>query len=211
MSESHIHYTFYSKCLYLIQNSEKGNLVHKCYVPKCTSKPVRRPFDLERHFTTVHGRGRAERHFCDYQKCKHKEAFDRKDHCREHYREYHREDLVKNRQRDVALWLEDRNVVASWWRCSKCLKRNQTESGWKCGGDCKQMCEKSRITARKSKLNEMESKEEAESSTSAGASQPFVQGCGNCENGWFPDEANPHNWVACLVCRPEASEQMVTW
>lgn len=54
-------------------------------------------------------------------------------------------------------------------------------------------------------------KEEAEPSSSAGASQPFVQGCGNCESGWFPDEANPHNWVACLVCKPEASEEMVTW
>lgn len=65
--------------------------------------------------------------------------------------------------------------------------------------------------ARKSKLDTAESKEKAESSTVAGASQPFVQGCGNCESGWFPDEVNPHNWVACLVCKPEASEEMATW
>lgn len=197
--------------LHLTQTSEKGNLVHKCYVPKCTSKPVKRPFDLERHFTTVHGKGNTERYFCDYSKCKHKEAFDRKDHCREHYREYHREDLVKKTHRDVVLWLQDRNVVAGWWRCSKCLKRNQTESGWKCGGGCNQMCERSRITARNSRVQAPESTEEAEQPAAAGASQPFVQGCGNCESGWFPDEANPHNWVACLVCKPEASEEMVTW
>ncbi|KFY77232.1 hypothetical protein V499_03326 [Pseudogymnoascus sp. VKM F-103] len=190
---------------------EKGNLVHKCYVPKCTSKPVKRPFDLERHFTTVHGKGNSERQFCDYSKCKHKEAFDRKDHCREHYREYHREDLVKKTHRDVVQWLQDRNVVMGWWRCSKCLKRNQTEAGWKCGGKCNQMCERSRITARNSRLQAAELTEVAEQPAAAGASQPFVQGCGNCESGWFPDEANPHNWVACLVCKPEASEEMITW
>lgn len=111
--------------------------------------------------------GRAEGHFCDYQKCKHKEAFHRKDHCREHYREYHREDLVRTHQRDVELWLQDRNVVSSWWRCSKCLRRNQTEGGWKCGRDCNQICEKARIVARKSKLEAAESKEETKPLTPA--------------------------------------------
>lgn len=202
--------TFDLRSPHLTPSSEKGRLVHKCYVPKCKSKPVRRPFDLERHFTTVHGRGRAERHFCDYQKCKHKEAFDRKDHCREHYREYHREDLVKNKQKDAAQWLEDRNVVSSWWRCSKCLKRNPTDRGWECGGGCNHTCEKVRIAARESKMKAAESKTKAESQTPA-VPQLFIQGCGQCENGWFPDEENPHNWVACLVCSPESTEKMGTW
>jgi hypothetical protein len=101
--------------------------------------------------------GRAELHFCDYQNCKHTEGFDRKDHCREHYREYHREDLVKNQQRDIELWLQDRDIISVWWRCSRCLKRNQTGGGWKCGG-CNQMCEKVRIVARESNLEAGESK-----------------------------------------------------
>ncbi|KFZ00936.1 hypothetical protein V501_10348 [Pseudogymnoascus sp. VKM F-4519 (FW-2642)] len=100
--------------------------------------------------------GRAVLFFCDYQNCNDREGFDRKDHCVEHYREYHSEDLVEDQQRNLELLLLKRNIMSVWWRCSKCLKKNQTESGWKCGG-CSQMCEKVRIAARETTLSAAES------------------------------------------------------
>lgn len=189
---------------HLTSSSEKGKVVYKCRVPECTSNPFKRPFDLERHFNTVHGQGKANHFFCDYQKCPHKDPFDRKDHCREHYREYHREDLLKSTQKDAAKWLKDRNIVLSWWRCSRCFNRNQTDQGWTCGADCSQICEKGRVEARKSKMKAAKprTKKTTQAQAPALQSQPFLQGCVYCDNGWYPDEANPHNCVPCAVCQP---------
>lgn len=100
--------------------------------------------------------GRVVPYFCDYQNCNDREGFDRKDQCLEHYREYHSEDLVKDQQKNLELLLQKKDIMSVWWRCSKCLKKNQMESGWKCGG-CSQMCEKVRIVARETALSPAES------------------------------------------------------
>lgn len=181
--------------------------MHKCYVPECRSKPFKRPFDLVRHYKTVHRNGDVT-FTCDYKNCDHKVPFDRKDHCREHYREYHKEDLVKKPQKNAAIWLsEGRNVVQSWWRCSRCLQRNLTKHGWACGGgECKQHCEKERVEARKKQMetNPVVNKDKKGGKVPAPAPAPAEMdtsghGCGAiCDDGWCQDEEG--TWVPCLAC-----------
>lgn len=76
-------------------------------------------------------------------------AFGRKDHCRAHYREYHREDITRRNGKESASWFDDRNISSTWWRCTKCLRKvSNSRSGWECR-DCGQMLEPERINARK--------------------------------------------------------------
>lgn len=76
-------------------------------------------------------------------------AFGRKDHCRAHYRDYHREDLCRRNGKEAAGWFDDRNISSSWWRCTKCLRKvSYSRCGWECR-DCGQMLEPERINARK--------------------------------------------------------------
>lgn len=76
-------------------------------------------------------------------------AFGRKDHCRAHYRDYHREDLCRRNGKEGAGWFDDRNISDKWWRCTKCLRKVSISScGWTCR-DCGQMLEPERISARK--------------------------------------------------------------
>jgi hypothetical protein len=79
-------------------------------------------------------------------------AFGRKDHCRAHYRDYHREDLCRRNGKEAAGWFDDRNISSSWWRCTKCLRKvSYSRCGWECR-DCGQMLEPERINARKRRL-----------------------------------------------------------
>lgn len=130
-------------------------------MPNCKSKPFARHHDLERHFK-IH-RGDDEHFNCDYKKYPHKEPF-RKDHCREQYREYHAEDLIKRCQPHysnpkhsqkksekksemVEDFLASRldNINLDWWRCSKCAQRVQVnDHGYTCP-KCSIACELERI------------------------------------------------------------------
>lgn len=79
-------------------------------------------------------------------------AFGRKDHCRAHYRDYHREDLCRRNGKEAAGWFDDRNISSSWWRCTKCLRKvSYSRCGWECR-DCGQMLEPERINARKRRM-----------------------------------------------------------
>jgi hypothetical protein len=79
-------------------------------------------------------------------------AFGRKDHCRAHYRDYHREDLCRRNGKEAPGWFDDRNISSSWWRCTKCLRRvSYSRCGWECR-DCGQMLEPERINARKRRM-----------------------------------------------------------
>lgn len=97
---------------------------------------------------------------CDYTKCsRNKDAFTRKDHCRDHYKEFHKEDIGEPKggklTKDRARWEEkqreweaERRRDLDWWRCPKCLDRvHVKKNGWTCSG-CKRNCERSRIDAR---------------------------------------------------------------
>lgn len=79
-------------------------------------------------------------------------AFGRKDHCRAHYRDYHREDLCRRNGKEASGWFDDRNISSSWWRCTKCLRKvSYSRCGWECR-DCGQMLEPERINARKRRM-----------------------------------------------------------
>lgn len=116
-----------------------------------------------------------ETYFCDYNRCQRSERgsaaaattpsspsdsnsaigtgpFGRKDHCRDHYRTYHKEDLCRRNGKEEAGWFDDRNINLTWWRCTKCLKRvSYRECGWQCA-DCEQMLEPERINTREMKM-----------------------------------------------------------
>ena len=119
--------------------------------------------DLDRHTRQVHSADNKEekgRFHCDHGRCTSK-PLGREDHCRDHYRDYHKEDLVKrglNPER-VAEWLRARpGVDLRWWRCDKCLKRVIVETnGWECP-ECNRPCEIERKEYRIAKMEKSKQK-----------------------------------------------------
>ncbi|KAK8014676.1 hypothetical protein PG990_007972 [Apiospora arundinis] len=123
---------------------------HTCLFPQCDSKPFKRKADLDRHWEHVHlPPEQKTTYFCDYPKCsRHAEPFHRMDHCRDHLREYHKEDLVRKNGKEDDEWYRNRKVSTKWFRCTKCLRRNQIkESGWACPY-CNVSCDKKRQKLR---------------------------------------------------------------
>jgi len=199
-------------------------------MPECKAKPFTRHYDLERHFATLHQgdkeRGDKSPVYCDYPKCPHKEGF-RKDHCREHYREYHAEDLIKRSQpkhtkpkrgHKKPETIEEfiaprlRNLDLSWWRCSKCVQRVKVnDHGYTCPG-CHGACEPQRVESRqrflKSGNNESSKTERDADSTTEYISGPssYTTGCGQCQDTWLPDKKDRNLWVSCPRCRPGIKE-----
>ncbi|KAJ0107105.1 hypothetical protein J7T55_014633 [Diaporthe amygdali] len=151
-----------------------------CLYDGCRQKAFRRSADLDRHIKHVHLKP-PDTYFCDYNRCPRSEkavaaatnstsqpletiatassssgagigAFGRKDHCRAHYRDYHREDLCRRNGKEAAGWFDDRNISSSWWRCTKCLRKvSYSRCGWECR-DCGQTLEPERINARKRRM-----------------------------------------------------------
>ncbi|KAI1762187.1 hypothetical protein GGR53DRAFT_428180 [Hypoxylon sp. FL1150] len=125
---------------------------HVCLEPHCTASPFRRKADLQRHYLHKHRDATQKKPFpCDWKKCQRsKEPFYRLDHCREHYRDFHMEDLVRrggNKEKNKDWW-ENRNVDGKWWRCAKCLSRILIDSkGFECS-KCKTQCEPERRQLR---------------------------------------------------------------
>jgi len=123
-------------------------------MPSC-SKAFRRAADLDRHYKHVHGEeSRQEHNACDYPKCQRRgDPFSRKDHLRDHLRDFHKEDLPR-RTREPKVdqtWWDARIVGPKWWRCSRCLTRvSLEESGWDCP-KCKSACERERRQLRESR------------------------------------------------------------
>ena len=141
-----------------------GKKIFQCLHPGCKQKPFGRSADLDRHIQKIHfPDSQKEQHNCDYQNCqRHKPdkstsksqntAFTRRDHYRDHLRDYHKEDILKRGRgtQDVTDWLRDRffHKNATWWRCSKCLNRIFiAKDGWECP-ECRQMCERERKEVR---------------------------------------------------------------
>lgn len=85
---------------------------------------------------------------CDYKKCnRRKDPFFRKDHYRDHLREYHREDLRKRGNSDTT-WLAKCTVYPDWWRCGRCLGRMEVaQAGFDCIA-CGHKCESDRQAVR---------------------------------------------------------------
>ncbi|KAI1408401.1 hypothetical protein F5Y13DRAFT_108756 [Hypoxylon sp. FL1857] len=124
---------------------------HVCLEPYCNATPFKRKADLQRHYLHRHRDVNQKKPFpCDWKKCQRgKEPFYRLDHCREHYRDYHCEDLLRRgSNKENADWWKSRNVDSRWWRCAKCLSRIPIDNkGFECA-KCKTTCEPERRKLR---------------------------------------------------------------
>ncbi|KAI1773523.1 hypothetical protein F4818DRAFT_112348 [Hypoxylon cercidicola] len=125
---------------------------HVCLEPYCNASPFRRKADLQRHYLHRHRDATQKKPYpCDWKKCQRsKEPFYRLDHCREHYRDYHMEDLMRRgpNKENSKKWWKSRNVDDRWWRCAKCLSRILIDSkGFECA-KCKIQCEPERQKLR---------------------------------------------------------------
>ncbi|KUJ10164.1 uncharacterized protein LY89DRAFT_787791 [Mollisia scopiformis] len=71
--------------------------IYRCVYPfDCTGKQTvfTRPADLERHYKNVHSTQGPNQFRCDYSTCgRRSQPFTRKDHYRDHLRDYHKEDV----------------------------------------------------------------------------------------------------------------------
>ncbi|KAH7395493.1 hypothetical protein BKA64DRAFT_673900 [Cadophora sp. MPI-SDFR-AT-0126] len=163
-----------------------------CFWPgKCSRKvePFIRRADLERHLNNVHGQRTLWDHFCcPYNPCPNdrhlkKFAFTRKDHLRDHVRDFHQEDIGSAKgernartkeerrqwQKKQEYWVASRKISADWWTCAKCVVRQYVErDGWTCTF-CNTPCETQRKEARLRLLEKQGSRagqDQAQASTS---------------------------------------------
>ncbi|KAH7376424.1 hypothetical protein B0T11DRAFT_20765 [Plectosphaerella cucumerina] len=126
-----------------------------CLTADCTAGAFKRLADLQRHYAQVHSASTAkETYVCDYSKCARRhEPFGRRDHFRDHLRDFHTEDICKRGSPIDEGWLETRRMADGWWRCSKCLVRVRIdECDFTCP-QCKSPCEESRQKARRTRYN----------------------------------------------------------
>lgn len=184
------------------RNPKKGE--HPCQYPStiCAERaPFKRPADLQRHYQNVHASGEArDEYFCDYTRCtRNRNAFSRKDHYRNHLKEYHKEDLGRAQGHRTLTkkawitmqsnWLDERQISAKWWRCSKCLSRIQIATeGFECP-HCKSSCEKERA-------DRIENLRGGKRVTTE-ACTPDCDACG--DTAWIWDEGKGA-WFACTKC-----------
>lgn len=124
-----------------------------CLHPGCTAKPFKRIADLQRHYRNTHNPDSTkDAYFCDYPRCtRAREPFRRRDHFRDHLREYHREDIQKRGVTVNEEWLDGRYYANNWWRCPRCLIRVYiSKDDFECP-KCKGSCEPKRKEKRRSR------------------------------------------------------------
>jgi hypothetical protein len=164
-----------------------------------------RPADLERHYKNCHAPTEKDSFPCDYLKCpRSQDPFTRKDHFRDHLRDFHKEDIGaakvgakarnhKNGQEYAKLqevWLKERVIPHWWWRCARCLVRVDVRTqGWECSS-CKSPCEEERMRRR----NLRAAKEEQ-----AGFEADYM---GSMETAYHADEYPSYSGIQdCGVCQ----------
>jgi hypothetical protein len=169
-----------------------------------------RPADLERHYKNVHASSPEKVSFpCDYSKCERALIpFTRKDHYRDHLRDFHMEDIGSakgekkmDRKKWLAaqkIWVAERKISAKHWRCAKCLiKHYIAYDGWECE-PCKTTCEQDRINARQKLAPKTEIMEEmgtdVQYNKTSTSSITGYNGCDTCQSGWI---LHGRKWVAC--------------
>jgi hypothetical protein len=108
----------------LPRHDQGHNRSYVCLITDCTSAGFKRKADLERHQRNVHKAPTEESHFCDYAKCpRNQEPFLRRDHFRDHLREFHKENLDKRGQQPSTAMTEPRTQISARRRCYRCLTR----------------------------------------------------------------------------------------
>ncbi|KAI1088664.1 hypothetical protein F5B19DRAFT_485774 [Rostrohypoxylon terebratum] len=124
---------------------------HVCLQPNCNASPFKRKADLQRHYHHKHRDANQKKPFpCDWKKCQRsKEPFYRLDHCREHYRDFHMEDLLRRgSNKETPEWWNSRNIHHGWYRCVKCLSRIAIDGKHFECNKCKTSCEPERRKIR---------------------------------------------------------------
>ncbi|KAJ8121390.1 hypothetical protein ONZ43_g2142 [Nemania bipapillata] len=119
-----------------IPRSQANEGVFVCLEKDCT-RSFRRKADLERHYSQRHTPADKKAKFpCDWKRCQRsRDAFHRRDHQRDHLREYHHEDLMRrgSSSREDEKWWDSRVIKPDWWRCARCLTRvNVAKHGYTC-------------------------------------------------------------------------------
>ncbi|KAF7933820.1 uncharacterized protein EAE98_003529 [Botrytis deweyae] len=204
---------------------QKG--VYPCQFPiNCPGKQFRRPADLERHYRHVHADADQKGSFpCDYKPCtRSKGPFTRKDHYRDHLKDFHKEDIgtakqPKNTKDPKKLedlqqaWLEERQIDPRWWRCRKCLRRVYVDTnGYKCV-NCNEECAKERIEAREQKKRDGDREKMYYSGERA--DMMYAAQCTSCNGSmWISDVGfGEEHSVPCPICVPseEISYEDVEW
>lgn len=194
-------------------NPQKG--VYPCQYPiGCPGKLFSRPADLERHYRHVHAEADQKDSFpCDYKPCtRSKGPLTRKDHYRNHLKDFHKEDIgtatqprnasPKQIQALQQAWLEERQIDPRWWRCKRCLQRVYVEThGYKCI-TCNEECAKERIEAREQKKRELE--RERTQYSEQDMNMTYAAQCTNCNGSmWITDDVfGGGNSVPCPICVP---------
>ncbi|KAH8588468.1 hypothetical protein B0O99DRAFT_488516, partial [Bisporella sp. PMI_857] len=143
--------------VYLDSSSDSKRGTCPCKFPNGCCMSFKRPADLDRHYMNVHASDDQKlRLNCDYSECpRSSDPFNRKDHYRDHLKDYHKEDIGTAKQakgmsekewkKAQKRWIEERQITVQWWRCAKCLVR--VKDSWDCY-QCKQTCETERIKIR---------------------------------------------------------------
>lgn len=197
-----------------------------------------RPADLERHYRHVHNSNDQFFH-CDYTKCNRaKDPFTRKDHYRDHLRDYHKEDLGAAKGEKAAktaeqkrkwqaaqqVWKNERVIWPNQWRCAKCLARVYVQlEGWNCIV-CKQECEPDRQKSRKDKAAlGMVDDAPAESFLDDGIKPDAIMAdagpdyettppplCSTCNGAACILNTHNNNWDACPNCQPPTQSSYTT-
>ncbi|KAL2071683.1 hypothetical protein VTL71DRAFT_12918 [Oculimacula yallundae] len=200
--------------------------------------PFTRQADCGRHMRNVHGPPEDRDKFvCTYNPClnnRHldEHAFSRKDHCRDHYKDYHMEDIGAARgqkeaksekekhawQKKQKAWLAARKISALHWRCAKCLTKVWVNKhGYTCSV-CTSQCETDRVTARMNLPRKEQSPPTMSRGMAAGSSlqpqmqyqhQSYSQRCpANCDaEGWiFVTSPTDREWEPCPYHRPNEGQ-----
>ncbi|KAK4191302.1 hypothetical protein QBC35DRAFT_27155 [Podospora australis] len=137
----------------LMASEREHKQMFPCLFPGC-NKAFSRAADLDRHHKVVHiDEDTKRKFFCDYKKCsRHQTPFHRQDHFRDHFIQFHKEDILKRGRSLDNEWWSERNPKAlynGWWRCSKCLvvRVRIEEDGFTCP-TCENACEPERRRIR---------------------------------------------------------------
>ncbi|KAI0394329.1 hypothetical protein F5Y17DRAFT_266131 [Xylariaceae sp. FL0594] len=124
---------------------------YRCEQIDC-KKSFKRKADRDRHIQQVHiPMHKKQQYPCDWKRCQRaQEPFGRTDHQRDHFRDFHLEDVMWRRpsnKNNKKFW-ESRKVNLDWWRCSRCLERvSLADYDYECPS-CKSTCEVERQTYR---------------------------------------------------------------
>ena len=148
-----LHHALETTHLHVSLDSNANKNGYSCaFDTTCEHTKFRRHSDLDRHYKTKHNLCLEEDKWsCDYKKCIRSttDPWTRKDHYRDHLRDYHKEDIPKEKGNEDKQWWDDRKINPNYWRCKACLRTVDRQSeGWTCVM-CNKECEEARVKARR--------------------------------------------------------------